>query len=80
MIWASLIPAPVRRALAWLLAGLAAVLAIRAGAKREARAETALEAAERYAKTRKAIDDAETGIGASDAERIKRLSGFAAKR
>ena len=80
MIWASLIPAPVRRALAWLLAGLAAVLAIRAGAKREARAETALEAAERYAKTRKAIDDAETGIGASDAERIKRLSDFAAKR
>jgi len=80
MIWASLIPAPVRRALAWLLAGLAAVLAIRAGAKREARAETALEAAERYAKTRKAIDDAETGIGASDVERIKRLSDFAAKR
>ena len=60
MIWAPLIPAPVKRALAWLLAGLAAFWAIRAGAKREARAETALEAAERYAKTRKAIDDAET--------------------
>ena len=79
MIWA-VIPAPVKRALAWLLAGLAAFWAIRAGAKREARAETALETAERYAKTRKAIDDAETGIGASDGERIKRLSEFAAKR
>ena len=80
MIWDYLIPAPVKRALAWLLAGLAAFWAIRASAKREARAETALEAAERYAKTRKAIDDAETGIGASDIERIRRLSDFAAKR
>lgn len=79
MIW-SFIPAPIKRALAWALAGLAAVWAMRAGAKREARADTALEAAERYAKTRKAIDDVETGIGASDAERIKRLSDFAAKR
>lgn len=79
MIWA-FIPGPIKRALAWLLAGLAAVWAIRAGAKREARAETALEAAEQYAKTRKAIDDADTGIGASDGERIKRLSEFAAKR
>lgn len=48
MIW-SMIPAPIKRALAWLLAGLAAVWAIRAGAKREARMETALEAAERMA-------------------------------
>jgi len=79
MIWA-LIPNPIKRALAWLLAGLAAVWAIRAGAKREARQQTALEAAEQYAKTRKAIDDAETGIGASDSDRIKRLSDFAAKR
>jgi hypothetical protein len=58
MIWA-LTPAPIRRAMAWAVAGLAAVWAIRAGAKREARAETALEAAERYAKTRKAIDHAD---------------------
>jgi hypothetical protein len=79
MIWA-LIPNPIKRALAWLLAGLAALWAIRAGAKREVRQQTVLEAAEAYAKTRKAIDDAETGIGASDSERIKRLSDFAAKR
>ena len=44
MIWA-LIPSPIRRALAWAVAGLAALWAIRATAKREARAEAALRAA-----------------------------------
>ena len=44
MIWA-LIPGPIRRALAWAVAGLAALWAIRATAKREARAEAALRAA-----------------------------------
>lgn len=53
MTW--LIPAPIRRALAWALAGLAAVWAIRAGAKREARAETALEAAGEYKRTMEAM-------------------------
>lgn len=48
MIWA-LIPGPIKRAVAWLLAGLVAVWAIRRGAKREARTEAALEAAERIA-------------------------------
>ena len=31
--------------------------------RKEAKAETALEAAERYAKTRKAMDDEETAMG-----------------
>lgn len=78
MTW--LIPAPIRRALAWALVGLAAVWAIRAGARREARDETALEAAERYAKTAKAIDHADIGLGATDLQRIDRLREFAAKR
>lgn len=78
MIWA-LIPGPIKRALAWLVAGLVAVWAIRLGAKREARQDAALEAAERYAKTAERIDHADTGIGASDGERIKRLCEFAAK-
>ena len=43
MIW--LIPGPIRRALAWVVAGLVALWAIRATAKREARAEAALRAA-----------------------------------
>lgn len=58
MIWTLL--APFRRAVAWALAGLAALAGLWVLAKRDARQETALEAAERYAKTRKAIDDAET--------------------
>ena len=78
MIWA-LIPGPIRRALAWAVAGLAAFWAISAGAKRTARAGTALEAAERYAKTAKAIDHADIGLGATDLQRIDRLREFAAK-
>lgn len=60
MIWA-LIPAPVKRAVAWLIAGLAAFWAIRAGAKRDARRGAALDAAERYAKSRGRMDNAEIG-------------------
>ena len=48
MIWA-IIPGPVKRALAWLLAGLVAVAGVWGMAKRDARRETALEAAERIA-------------------------------
>jgi len=60
MIWA-LIPGPIKRALAWLLAGLVAFAGVWGMAKRDSRRETALEAAERYAKTRKRMDDVETG-------------------
>lgn len=56
-----LIPSPLRKAAGWALAGLLAFLAVWGLAKREARRETALEAAERYAKTRRKIDDADTG-------------------
>ena len=49
MIWAT-IPAPIRRALAWAVAGLVALLGVWGLAKRDARRKTALEAAERYAK------------------------------
>ena len=58
MIWA-IIPGPIKRALAWLLAGLVAFAGVWGMAKREQRQQTALEAAEAYAKTRKAIDNAE---------------------
>ena len=49
MIWA-IIPGPVKRALAWLLAGLVAFAGVWGLAKRDQRRETALEAAERIAK------------------------------
>ena len=50
----------------WVIAGLAVLgfgVARKRAGKREARMETALEAAERYAKTRKAMDDEETAMG-----------------
>lgn len=56
-----LILSPLRKAAGWALAGLLAFLAIWGLAKRDARRETALQAAERYAKTRRKIDDVETG-------------------
>ena len=48
MIWA-LIPGPIKRAVAWLLAGLVAFAGVLGMAKRDARRETALAAAERIA-------------------------------
>ena len=75
MIWA-LIPAPVKRAVAWLIVGLAAVWAIRAGAKRDARAEAALDAANATIETHERIDHADTGIGATDLQRVQRLREF----
>jgi len=46
----TLILSPLRRAAGWALAGLLAFLAVWGLAKREARRETALQAAERIAK------------------------------
>ena len=71
-----------------LIAGLAAafaavfgVLAFGWGQRRsgaaQAKRETALEAAERYARTTKDIQNADLGLGATDADRIKRLREFA---
>lgn len=46
----TLILSPIRRAAGWALAGLLAFMAVWGLAKREARRETALQAAERIAK------------------------------
>lgn len=57
--------------LAPYLAGLAAIIGAlfwqRRAGKRDAKRETALEAAERYAKIRKAMDHAETDAGSDPA-------------
>lgn len=45
------------------VAAIFGLWAIRADAKRDQRRETALQAAERYAKTRKALDDADQIVG-----------------
>ena len=57
----TLILSPLRKTAGWALGALVAFLAVWGLAKRDARRETALEAAERYAKTRRKIDDADTG-------------------
>lgn len=61
-MWA-LLPDSIRRALAWLVAGSIAVLAIFAAGKRNARQQSAIDAAEAYAKTRKAIDNEVAHLG-----------------
>lgn len=55
-----------KSALPWIIAGLAVLgfgVARKRAGKREARMETALEAAESYAKTRKAMDDEDAVMG-----------------
>lgn len=61
-MWA-LLPDSIRRAIAWLVAGSIAVLAIFAAGKRNARQQAAIDAAEAYAKTRKAIDNEVAHLG-----------------
>lgn len=46
--------------IAALVALIAAFLGLRSGIRKDAKRETAMQAAERYAKQRKAIDDAES--------------------
>lgn len=72
MIWA-------RLALAlWKpIAALLAMLGLYAKGRADARQKAALDAARDDLKAHERMNDAETGIGASDAERIKRLREFA---
>lgn len=65
----TLILAPIRKAAGWAFAAVLAFLAVWGLAKRQARQETALAAAERYAKTRRKIDDADTLGNDPDAAR-----------
>lgn len=58
----ALILAPIRKAAGWAFAAILAFLAVWGLAKRQARQETALQAAERYAKTRRKMDEADTGM------------------
>lgn len=60
---------PLRKAAGWALGAIVAFLAVWGLAKRQARQETALQAAERYAKTRKRMDDADTLGNDPDAAR-----------
>ena len=76
MIWA-LMPDPIRRALAWAVAGLTAFWAIRATVKREARAEAALRAANERAERHEIRNEVENRVASElDArERLRREYG-----
>ena len=71
MIWA-IIPGPVKRALAWLLAGLGVVAGIWCLAKRDARRGAALDAAKDTIKSHEVRNDVEADID-RDADPKQRL-------
>lgn len=68
----------IAKAIPWLL-GLIGLLGVYWRGKHNGRVKATREVMENYAKQRKAIDHADTGIGASDAERVRRLREFAGK-
>ena len=68
---------------AWLVGVIMALLGavgIYAKGRSDAAGKAAAKDAAAYRDTRKAADDADLGIGASDDERIKRLRDFAGKQ
>lgn len=62
------------------LAALIGALGLYVKGRRDGRGRADADAMRRYHDMRERIDHADTGIGASDADRIKRLRDFAAKR
>jgi hypothetical protein len=77
VIWAALIPAWLKRAAGWLVAGLAAVAGIWGLSKRDARRGAALDAAKQEMKAHERINKADVGAGLSDSDRVKRLRDYA---
>jgi hypothetical protein len=81
LIWRILTQNPVARAIGAALAGLLALWAYGARKKREgasaARSEAAAKAAKETIEAHERINNADTGIGATDSERIDRLRDFA---
>ena len=59
--------------------GLMGLLGVYWRGKHNGKVKATREVMENYAKQRKAIDHADTGIGASDVERVRRLREFAGK-
>jgi hypothetical protein len=71
---------------AWLIAqawpyliGLVALVGLYLRGKHDGRAAEGRETLQRYARERQAIDEADLGMGATDADRIARLRQFAEK-
>ena len=65
---------------AWpYLLGLGALVGVYWRGRYNGKVAASREVMDRYAKTRRATDAADLGMGATDADRIKRLSEFAKK-
>ena len=81
MIWRAILSSrPMRWILgAWVavLAFLGIIMAARRDATRDAITQAENDASKDYMNKRKEIDNADLGIGATDAERIKRLHDIA---
>lgn len=65
----------IAKAIPWLL-GLMGLLGVYLRGRHNGKVKATREVMENYAKQRKAIDNADLGIGASDDDRIKRLREF----
>ena len=68
----------IAKAIPWLL-GLIGLIGVYLRGRHNGKVKATRDVMESYAKQRKAIDHADTGIGASDAERVRRLREFAGK-
>jgi hypothetical protein len=77
-MWA-LIPGPVRRALSWLMGALLFGLLMLGMGKRQERQKATTQAIKQEIKAHERITNADTGVGATDAERVKWLSRIADK-
>ena len=69
MIWA-IIPSPVKRFMAWLLAGIAVLWAAWAAGKRDARQKAALDAARGHIKTTERMHNAANDLP-SDPDQLR---------
>ena len=66
--------------LGWVLGAVVAASGLWLGGKAKQRRERAAEDAREYRDERKEIDDEESGIGATDGERVKQLREIANRR
>lgn len=72
-----LIPAPIRRALAWIGGALAVAFGFYQAGRRSAHQDNEQAETERELEAHERMNDADLGIGASDDDVVKRLRDYA---
>lgn len=65
----------IAKAIPWLL-GMIGLIGVYLRGRHNGKVKATRDVMEAYKKTRERIDNADTGIGASDAERVRRLREF----